>query len=69
MIDRIFNLTLTFAVLIGSTLAIGADFYTPRTVNQQAKAVTVLPRVVITGSVTRDTQLAKDDSRQGTRAQ
>ncbi|MEO8278863.1 MAG: hypothetical protein ABI564_04160 [Ideonella sp.] len=69
MIDRIFTLTLTFAILIGSTLAIGADFFAPQTVTHHAKAVTVLPRVVITGSVTPDTKLASDDTSRATRAQ
>lgn len=68
MIDRIFNLTLTFALLIGSTLAIGADFYHPRTVSRQASTATVLPRVVITGSVVSETTLAEGDTRQGPRA-
>lgn len=69
MIDRIANLTLTFAVLIGSTLAIGADFYNPRQVERQAAAIVELPRVVITGSVTRDATVAKDDQPSDTRTQ
>lgn len=69
MIDRIATLTLTFAVLIGSTLAIGADFYHPRQVERQAAAVVQLPRVVITGSVTRDATVAKDDHTSETRTQ
>ncbi len=69
MIDRIFSLTLTFAVLLGSTLAIGGEFYNPRSVSHEAKAITVLPRVVITGRATPDTNLAHDDTRQTTRAQ
>lgn len=69
MIDRIFNLTLTFAVLIGSTLAIGADFYAPQTIDRQAKAIPVLPRVVITGSVKPDARIAQGQTQQSTRAQ
>ncbi len=48
MIDRLFTLTLTFAVLAGATLAVGDEFFSNRQV-QPAPRVVQLPRVVITG--------------------
>lgn len=51
MIDRLFTLTLTFAVLCGATLAIGGEFFSSQTPQPSASSVAVLPRVVITGEV------------------
>ena len=53
------RLTLTLAVLIGSTLAIGADFYAPKHGAERSSSVTVLPRVVITGRVASDSSVAQ----------
>ncbi len=51
MIDRLFTLTLTFAVLCGATLAIGGEFFSSQTPQPSTPSVAVLPRVVITGEV------------------
>ncbi len=59
MIDRLFTLTLTLAILVGSTLAIGADFYSPRHGAERSSSVTVLPRVVITGRISSDSKVAQ----------
>lgn len=50
MIDRLFTLTLAFAVLAGATLAVGDEFFSARDTGP-APMVVELPRVVITGSV------------------
>lgn len=59
MIDRIFTLTLTFAVLAGGTLAIGNELLTqPKPAD--ARRIATLPRVVVTGQVQRaQTELAQ----------
>lgn len=50
MIDRLFTLTLTFAILAGATLAVGDEFFSTQP-GQPAPIVAELPRVVITGEV------------------
>ncbi len=50
MIDRLFTLTLAFAVIAGATLAVGDEFFSGQRV-QPARVVAELPRVVITGHV------------------
>ncbi len=68
MIDRIFSLTLTFAVLVGSSLALASDFISsgaavgPAAQAPQVSAAAVLPRVVITGHVERSRNLAQASS-------
>lgn len=65
MIDRTFNLTLVLLVLIGSTLAIGSDLlWTRSSLPQASSAIAVLPRVVITGSVTPAATLVAQDQSQ-----
>ncbi len=62
MIDRLFPAALTFAVLIGSTLAIGSEFFSDQPGVNNAREVTTLPRVVITGSVQRDAIVAQNEA-------
>lgn len=75
MIDRLFTLTLTFALLAGGTLAIGGEFFSGQSAAQPSRAVAELPRVVVTGSVERkQTDIARADdsateSRNGQRTQ
>lgn len=52
MIDRLFTLTLTFALLAGATLAIGDEFLSSQPI-KPVPVVAQLPRVVITGQVQR----------------
>ncbi len=74
MIDRVFTLTLTFALLAGGTLAIGGEFFADRSA-PAASQIAQLPRVVVTGSVTpKQTEIARADdsgseSRDGQRTQ
>lgn len=60
MIDRIFSVVLTFAVLIGSTLAIGSELYSAQA--GADRATYELPRVVITGSIQQETLLARQEA-------
>ena len=62
MIDRLFSLTLTLAVLIGSTLAIGSDLLSSHTDAARTSAVIVLPRVDVTGSSVKPTAIAQASS-------
>ena len=48
MIDRLFMLTLTFAVLAAGSLAIGSEYLSSR---HPPAVVVQLPRVVVTGKV------------------
>ena len=47
MIDRTFNLVLVLLVLVGGTVAIGAELFSNR--SEAEARVATLPRVVITG--------------------
>jgi hypothetical protein len=49
MIDRLFTLILTFAVLVGGTLAVGSELFAPRATAQPDARIATLPRVVVTG--------------------
>ncbi len=51
MIDRLFTLTLTFAILSGASLAIGGEFFSTESTQPAATSIAVLPRVVVTGEV------------------
>lgn len=62
MIDRLFPLVLTFAVLTGGTLAIGSEFFSAQAEANHASAVVTLPRVVITGSVQQDAVVAQRET-------
>lgn len=50
MIDRMFTLTLTFAILAGATLAVGDEYFSTQP-NRPAPIVAKLPRVMITGQI------------------
>jgi hypothetical protein len=65
MIDRLFTLTLTLALLAGGTLAIGGEFFPTTTAARSDQAIAELPRVVVTGTVEHkktDVARAEDSS-------
>jgi hypothetical protein len=62
MIDRLFPAVLTFAVLAGSTLAIGSEFFSAQAGVDRTSAVVTLPRVVITGNVQQNVIVARSEA-------
>ncbi|WP_418316162.1 hypothetical protein [Piscinibacter sakaiensis] len=63
MIDRLFPAILTFAVLTGSALSVGSEFFSEQAGTDQSSAVLTLPRVVITGSVQKAEVVAQRQTR------
>lgn len=51
MLDRLFSITLTFAILAGGTLAIGGEWFGNQPAQSPNQLIAELPRVVVTGSV------------------
>ena len=69
MIDRLFTLILTIAVLVGGTLAVGSELFAPRATAQADARIATLPRVVVTGKKEpAQTEMARADSRNDTAA-
>jgi hypothetical protein len=62
MTERLFSVVPTIAVLVGSTLAIGSEFFSNQPDVDRNIAAASLPRVVITGSVQHDAIVAQRET-------